>query len=83
MRKGFYPTERFTAIKNTITFAPNRKKLEPKYLFYIMKNNALPKRDGEQPFISKGDIKKYKIPLPPLEVQKRFVAEMEEQEKNY
>jgi restriction endonuclease S subunit len=26
-------------------------------------------------------IKKEKIPLPPLEIQKKFVAEMEEQEK--
>lgn len=41
-----------------------------------------PKRNGgDQPFMTKGDVKKYKIPLPPLEVQKEIVAEIEEQEK--
>ena len=59
--KVFYPTEKFTAIKNTITFTPDRKKLEPKYLFYIMRSNTLPKRGGGQPFMSKGDVEKYKI----------------------
>ena len=73
----FYPTEKFTAIKNTITFTPDRKKLEPKYLFYIMKNNTLPKRGGGQPFMSKGDVEKYEIPLPPLEVQKEIVEQIE------
>lgn len=73
----FYPTEKFTAIKNTITFTPDRKKLEPKYLFYIMKANTLPKRGGGQPFMSKGDVEKYKIPLPPLEVQKEIVEQIE------
>lgn len=76
----FYPNEKFTAIKNTITFTPDKKKLYPKFLFYILKNNTLPKRGGGQPFITKGDVEKYKIPLPSLEVQKRLVAEIEEQE---
>jgi type I restriction enzyme M protein len=73
----FYPTEKFTAIKNTITFTLDRKKLEPKYLFYIMKDNTLPKRGGGQPFMSKGDVEKYQIPLPPLEVQKEIVEQIE------
>ena len=77
----FYPDEKFTAIKNTITFTPDKKKLYPKFLFYILNNNTLPKRGGGQPFMTKGDVKKYKIPLPPLEVQRQLVAEMEEQEK--
>ncbi len=75
--KVFYPTEKFTAIKNTITFTPDRKKLEPKYLFYIMRSNTLPKRGGGQPFMSKGDVEKYKIPLPPLSVQKEIVEQIE------
>lgn len=73
----FYPTEKFTAIKNTITFTPDHKKLEPKFLFYIMRSNTLPKRGGGQLFISKGDVEKYKIPLPPLEVQKEIVEQIE------
>ncbi len=42
-----------------------------------MKNNTLPKRGGGQPFVSKGDVKKYKIPLPPLEIQKEIVEQIE------
>ena len=77
----FYPNEKFTAIKNTITFTPDKKKLYPKFLFYILKNNTLPKRGGGQPFMTKGDVKKYKIPLPPLEVQKEIVEQIEVKQK--
>ncbi|MFH1776378.1 MAG: N-6 DNA methylase [Candidatus Omnitrophota bacterium] len=73
----FYPNEKFTAIKNTITFTPDRKKLYPKFLFYILKNNTFPRRGGGQPFMTKGDVKKYKIPLPPIEVQKEIVEQIE------
>ncbi len=79
--KVFYPTEKFTAIKNTITITPDSKKLKPKFLFYIMKSNTLPKRGGGQPFMSKGDVEKYKIPLPPLEVQKEIVEQIEVKQK--
>jgi type I restriction enzyme M protein len=34
-----------------------------------------------QPHVYGKDLAKIKIPLPPLEVQKQLVAEMEEQEK--
>jgi len=77
----FYPSEKFTAIKNTITFTPNQTKILPKYLFYILENNKLPHRGGGQPFISKGDTQKYKIPLPPLEVQQQIVAELDGYQK--
>lgn len=73
----FYPTEKFTAIKNTITFTPDREKILPKYLFYIMQKNDLPRRGGGQPFMSKGDVQKYKIVLPPIEVQKEIVEQIE------
>ena len=73
----FYPTENFTAIKNTITFTPNREKILPKYLFYIMRKNELPRRGGAQPFMSKGDVEKYKIPLPPIEIQKEIVGQID------
>jgi len=73
----FYPTEKFTAIKNTITFTPDREKIMPKYLFYIMQKNELPRRGGGQPFMSKGDVQKYKIVLPPITVQKEIVEQIE------
>jgi type I restriction enzyme M protein len=77
----FYPLEKFTAIKNTITFTPDQKRILPKYLFYALENNKLPHRGGAQPFISKGDTQKYKIPLPPIEVQKEIVAELDGYQK--
>ena len=77
----FYPNENFTAIKNTITFTPEKKKLYPKFLFYILRDNTFPRRGGGQPFMTKGDVKKYKIPLPPLEVQKEIVEQIEVKQK--
>ncbi|MBU4455855.1 N-6 DNA methylase [Patescibacteria group bacterium] len=77
----FYPDEKFTAIKNTITFTPDKKKLYPKFLFYILKDNTFPRRGGGQPFMTKGDVKKYKIPLPPIEVQKEIVEQIEVKQK--
>jgi len=75
--KVFYPQEKFTAIKNTITFTPNNEKILPEYLYVIMQKNDLPRRGGAQPFMSKGDVEKYKISLPPLEVQKEIIEQIE------
>lgn len=75
--KIFYPTEKFTAIKNTITFTPDKTKINPKYLFYVMKDNTLSRRGAGQPFMAKGDVEKYKIPLPPLSVQQEIVEQIE------
>jgi type I restriction enzyme M protein len=74
--KVFFPEERFTAIKNTITFTPDRAKILPKYLFCVLNENSFPVRGAGQPFMSKGDVEKYKIPLPPLEIQEKIVAEL-------
>src|SRR6056297_228460 len=79
--KIFYPSEKFTAIKNTITFTPKKEKIDPRYLFYLMDNNNLPKRGCGQPFISKGDVEKYKVPLPPLEEQEKIVEELDRYQK--
>ena len=42
-----------------------------------MQKNELPRRGGGQPFMSKGDVQKYKIVLPSLEVQKEIVEQIE------
>lgn len=76
----FYPTEPFTAIKNTMTFRPDILQLHPKYLFYIMSSNSLPRRGGGQPFITKGDVQEYQIPVPSLSEQSKLVEEVEKQE---
>jgi type I restriction enzyme M protein len=75
--KVFYPQERFTAIKNTMTITPKRDVIMPKYLHSILRVNSFPRRGGGQPFISKGDAVELEIPLPPLEVQAQIVAELD------
>lgn len=74
--KVFFPNEKFTAIKNTITLTPIKDKIIPEYLYSILVENNLPKRGGGQPFISKGDTTNYQIPLPPLETQRQIVDEI-------
>ena len=79
--KIFYPTEKFTAIKNTITFSPDISMVKPLYLYFAMQENSLPRRGGGQPFISKGDVEKYKIPVPSLANQERIVATLDAEQK--
>ena len=79
--KVFYPDEKFTAIKNTITFTPNRTVVVPKYLFFVMRNNQLPQRGGAQPFMAKADVESYIIPLPSIDDQRRIVAKLEAEQE--
>lgn len=68
----FYPGEKFTAIKNTITVSPNLSLVIGKYLFWFFKTNSFNRRGAGQPFLSKADTELIDIPLPPLETQKRI-----------
>ena len=77
----FFPASEFTAIKNTITIKPHSERLESLYLFHLLSKSTFPKRGGGQPFIAKGDVVELQIPLPPLEVQKEIVAEIEDYQK--
>lgn len=70
----FLPQEDFTAIKNTITLTPLEGVTDPVFLYYLLTFVELPQRGAGQPFISKGDIQKFPVPLPPLEEQQRIVA---------
>ena len=71
--KIFFPQQRFTAIKNTITLTPKRDQVNSKYLYYLFKHIKLPKRGSAQPFISKGDIQSFQIEhLPTLAEQQRI-----------
>jgi type I restriction enzyme M protein len=75
--KVFFPQERFTAIKNTITVTADRQRLRPHFLFAMLSLNRLPKRGAGQPFIAKGDVVDYEIPLPPMDEQDRIMARIE------
>lgn len=74
----FFPEEDFTAIKNTITLTPNFGRCTGRFLYQLLTHVDLPKRGTAQPFISKGDIQSFQIPLPPLAEQQRIVAILDE-----
>lgn len=75
--KMFFPNERFTAIKNTITLTP-KDDVFGKYLYYLFTAIELPKRGAGQPFISKGDIEKFSITtIPSLATQQKIVAKLD------
>ena len=76
--KMFFPQEKFTAIKNTITLTPKKELVNSKFLYYLFTFIQLPKRGTAQPFISKGDIEKFEINnLPELKEQQRIVAKLD------
>lgn len=72
--KLFFPEDRFTAIKNTITITPKANKVNSKYLYYYLTINSFRRRGAGQPFISKGDTELIEIPLPPLPIQQKIAA---------
>ena len=79
----FFPSDKFTAIKNTIVLHNPIKNISEKFLFYTLNNNInfFQKRGGGQPFISKGDIEKTSIDLPDLETQNQTVEELDSYQK--
>ena len=79
--KMFLPKEKFTPIKNTMVFKCDKNKVLPEYLYNILSGTTLPRRGGAQPFISKGDMNDFKIPLPPIEIQREIVAEFDGYQK--
>ena len=74
----FFPEEDFTAIKNTITLTPRDGTCTGKFLYQLLTYVELPKRGAAQPFISKGDIQSFKVPVPPLAEQQRIVGLLDE-----
>ena len=78
--KCFLADGKWTAIANTqILKIKNEKECDYKYLFYFLnKEEKWPRVGGAQPYISKNGAKKIEIPLPPLKIQKRIVARIEE-----
>ncbi len=73
----FLPDKQFTAIKNTITINPIREKFHPLFALALLSSTNFSRRGGGQPFITKGDVLRTQIPLPPPRVQKEMAAEIE------
>jgi type I restriction enzyme S subunit len=73
----FFPEEPFTAIKNTITITPRAGQADGKFLYYLLSSVDLPQRGSAQPFIAKGDINKFEVPMPLLQNQVALAAEMD------
>ena len=76
--KMFFPQEKFTAIKNTITLKPKKELVSSKFLYYLLTSIDLPKRGAAQPFMSKRDIEKFEINnLPKLKEQQQIIAKLD------
>jgi len=76
--KMFFPQEKFTAIKNTITLKPKKELVDGKFLYHLFTSIELPRRGAAQPFMSKGDIEKFEIDnLPNVEEQKHIAAKLD------
>jgi len=71
----FYPGERFTAIKNTITLTPKVDVVDGKFLYYLFTHVELPQRGAGQPFISKGDIEEFRVVIPESLNEQRAIVE--------
>jgi type I restriction enzyme, S subunit len=67
--KMFLPTERFTAIKNTIVFTHATNSF---FLYYALLNFSFPIQGAGQPFIGKKDLEKSKIFFPHPEEQQKI-----------
>ncbi len=56
----------------------NDLQLSPKYLFYAMSNMEMPNKGYSRHW---SDVKRIKIPLPPIEIQREIVAELDGYQK--
>jgi type I restriction enzyme S subunit len=68
----FFPNEKFTAIKNTMTVTPKSGVVHPKYLYWFLSTAKFKVRGAGQPFLSKGDTEELDVPLPPLHIQEQI-----------
>ncbi|NLX24755.1 MAG: N-6 DNA methylase, partial [Lentisphaerae bacterium] len=78
-----YSTAKSWITGNAMVFSPKTDLLLKDYLFQILKHSDLSSTisGSAQPQITRQSISPYQIPLPPLEIQKEIVAEIEGYQK--
>lgn len=69
-----YTEKSFAQGADGIKILLTNDQLIPKFLYYVLKNNPV-ESEGYQRHFAK--LKRYKIPLPPIEIQKQIVAELD------
>ena len=80
--KCFLAAGRWQAIANTHVLIPDPSKVLTKYLYlFVNDENFWVKGGAAQPFVKVSASLELQIPLPPLEVQKEIVAEIEGYQK--
>jgi type I restriction enzyme M protein len=80
--KCFLAAGRWQAIANTHVLIPDPSKVLTKYLYLFVNDEDFWVKGGAaQPFVKVSDSLDLQIPLPPLEVQKEIVAEIEGYQK--
>ena len=67
--------------QNMWRFFPDEKVLNKRYLYYVIAQLALFKQGGARDYLKQSDFLQSKIPLPPIEIQKEIVAEIEDYQK--
>lgn len=62
----------------------DRQKLQPKYFFFWCKQFDFTKynKQGVLPSLTKNDLLKIEMPIPPMELQNKFVAILEQADKS-
>ena len=76
-----YYNGKFEAYQRTYILS-NFENIEPMYLYHVLDNTLKPtlerqKLGNTMPYIKMGMLADYKIPLPPIEVQREIVAELD------
>lgn len=71
--KTWYATGSWSCIKNTIRFWSTSNQLDNRYLYWVTFDEEFwPRRGAAQPFITIGDARDLRIPLPSMEEQRRI-----------
>ena len=81
--KTWFAEGKWSCIKNTIRFWSTSNDLDNYYLFLATKDKDFwPRKGGAQPFIPQGDARNCVIPLPPLTLQRSYIAFAKQADKS-